>query len=103
MRRGTLESGFFAAEGLTCGGCRKLGSVVDEDDDYVLRVITANIIRELCTGISHRADFWPPKVDGKPDGHKDFPLAPAPHSLWVQSLADYLSKKSLSRGFQGDR
>ena len=82
--------------------CSKLGPVVDEDEDYVLRMITANIIRELCTGPSHRVDFWP-QTGAETQDHKDFPLAPAPHSFWVEDVADYLSRKSVARSFRGDR
>ena len=80
----------------------KLGPLVDNDQDYVLRLFTANIVRTMCVITSELHEFWPRMPGGKKNKHEDFPLAHAPESAWVRAIADYMSCKDANRGFCGD-
>jgi hypothetical protein len=86
---------------LTTATHRRLGPLVDDDDDYVLRLFTANLIRELCCNGSKPHEFWPQIPKQKKNQHEDFPLAQVPGSDWVGHIADYLSTKGLNRAFLG--
>ena len=76
--------------------------MVDEDHNYILRIFTANIIREMCDITSEPHNFWPQIPKKKKDKHEDFPLAQMPDSAWLGAVADYLSSKDVDRGFHGD-
>ncbi len=83
--------------------CSKLGPLIDNDNDYALRVFTANLVRELCFTTSQPHKFWP-ETHGKmtKNKHEDFPLAQAPDSSWLESMADYLNSKDMAGGSHVD-
>lgn len=76
--------------------------MVDSDEDYILRIFTANIIREMCAEKSEPYEFWPQLAKKKKNRHSDFPLAQSPDSAWLGAVSDYLSNQDVSRGFHGD-
>lgn len=80
----------------------KLGPMVDADDDYILRVFTANIVREMCKITSNIHEFWPQVSKKDKLEHEQFPLSRIPDSSWLGALADYLSGQSVRRGSHGD-
>jgi hypothetical protein len=75
--------------------------VVDHDDDYIVRIFTANVIREMCAETSNPREFWP-QFSKKKDEHEDFPVSVMPDSAWLGAVADYLSSKDVSRRFHGN-
>jgi hypothetical protein len=97
-----LRSSPEQAKILTCTPYRGLGPLVDKDDNYILRIFTANIIREMCDITSEPHNFWPQIPQEKKTEHEDFPLAQTPDSAWLSAAADYLSSKDVGRGFHGD-
>lgn len=97
-----LRSSAEQAKTLTCMPRRELGPLVDEDDNYILRIFTANIIREMCDKTLEPHNFWPQIPKKKKDKHEDFPLAQMADSAWLGAMADYLSTKDVGRGFHGD-
>lgn len=92
----------FPKNVLTSSTARKLGPLVDEDEDYVLRIFAANIVRGLCCIGTEPHEFWPQIRKQKKSLHEDFPLAQTPGSDWMRHIANYLSNKDVNRKLRGD-
>ena len=80
---------------------RLLGSIVhNSTGDYVLRVVAANLIRELLIGRFDRHRFWPSTVPSA--SFLGFPLARAADSQWLFEFATYVSDLDVKRAFHGN-
>ena len=80
---------------------RLLGSIVhDSTGDYVLRVVAANLIRELLVGRFDRHEFWPSTAP--PASFLGFPLVKAADSQWLFEFAAYASDLDVNRAFHGN-
>lgn len=76
---------------------RALGTFVSKHENYLLRIVVADLIRELLTDRFDRHLFWPRGTPGV--AFNDFPLARVGDSEWLCNTVEFMSAISTSQAF----
>jgi hypothetical protein len=78
-----------------------LGVIVITDFGYALRIVVAELIRELLVGRFDLHIFWP--AGTSPSTFAEFPLSEQSDSQWMERILEFLGQVDLGREFHRDR
>ncbi|KIV78394.1 hypothetical protein PV11_10116 [Exophiala sideris] len=70
--------------------------MLEADESYVLRILVADVIRELLHTGAERANFKSPRAQ---DIIEKFPVAKEPDATWMSRVVDHLSDIDVGRAF----
>ena len=73
-----------------------LGTLVAKHENYILRIVVADLIRELSTERSDIHLFWPQAIPGL--SFNDFPQAHVGDAGWLTKIVAFLSAINTAEG-----
>ncbi|KAK4936358.1 hypothetical protein LTR10_022732 [Elasticomyces elasticus] len=91
-----LHENLSATNVIVQSQCHKLSSMLEADESYVLRILVADVIRELLHTGAERANFKSPRSQ---DLIEKFPVAKEPDATWMSRVVDHLSDIDVGRAF----